>query len=206
MKIDNFVLPKNTLGNRFKCGIKFIPERTLNKYLDYILFVVKSGHKGEEVYNLCFKRGNAFNNLVFSQKSLEEYICFLQNVYNSTCSDNLNIEEEFLVKEGQKIVISSLNENYLKLCSVKEGIGASFRVFFVLSKEELGEYLLALNAFCREKKIIKELEKPNKPFLRQKEKESLYLNTIYILLNEALDRKDKKMFEVLSGEIKKLTK
>lgn len=206
MKINNFVLPKNTLGNRFKYGIKFIPERTLNKYLDYILFVVKNDHIGKEVYNLCFKRGNVFNNLVFSQNSLKEYIDFLGNVYNSTFSNNLNIEEEFCIKEGQKIVISSLNDNYLKICSVKEGMGNSLRVFFVLSKEELGEYLASLNALYREIKIVKELENPNRCFLRQKEKDNLYLDSLYILLDDALDRRDEEMFKLLSQEIKKIVR
>lgn len=203
MKISNFVLPKNTLGSRFKYGVKFIPERTLNKYLDYILFVVKNDHIGKEVYNLCFKRGNTFNNIIFSQNNLEEYIKFLGNVYENVFYNNLNIEE-FSIKEGQKIIISSLNENYLKICSVKEGIDSSVRVFFVFSKEELGEYLAALTALYRETKIIKELEKPNKCFLRQKEKDKLYLNTLYIFLDDALDRRDKQMFELLSEEIKKI--
>ncbi|WP_027624102.1 hypothetical protein [Clostridium lundense] len=204
MKINNFVLPKNTLGNRFKYGVKFIPERTLNKYLDYILFVVKNDHVGKEVYNLCFKRGDIFNNIVFSQNNLEKYIEFLTNAYKNVFSNNLNIEE-FSIKEGQKIIISSLNENYLKICSVKEGIDSSQkRVFFVFSKKELGEYLVALTALYREIKIVKELEKPNKCFLRQKEKDNLYLNALYVFLNDALDRRDKQMFELLSQEIKNL--
>nr|WP_241393025.1 IDEAL domain-containing protein [Clostridium tetanomorphum] len=169
-----------------------------------MLFVAKNDFKGQEVYNLCFKRSNEFNNFVFTQNKFTHYINFLKKVYFNV-KNSLDIEEEFLVKEGQKIVISSLNENYLKICSIKENKISNSRVFFVLSKEEIGEYLIALNAFYRERRIVEELNKTTTGFLRKIEKDKLYLNALYILINEALDSRNENMFKILSKEIKRFT-
>ncbi|GAA0719257.1 hypothetical protein GCM10008905_07020 [Clostridium malenominatum] len=203
MEINNFVLPKNALGNRFKFGIRFIPDRALNRYLDYILFVVKNDFKGEELYNLCFKAGRKFNNFIFDKNSFEGYLSFLKTIDGSEYSPENKISKEFLIKgDEQKVIISSLNEKYFKVLSVK----GEEKVFFVLTKEEIMQHLHALSSLYREKIMAEKLSKPLNNFLREYEKKEIYLGALNILLNDALDRNDKEKFIILSNEINKMKK
>lgn len=203
MEINNFVLPKNGLGNRFKLGIRFIPDRALNRYLDYILFVVKNDFKGDELYNLCFKAGRKFNNFIFDKNSFEEYLSFLKTIDSSEYSPENKISKEFLIKgDGHKITISSLNEKYFKMCSVK----GEEKVFFVVTKEEIMQHFSALSSLYREKVMTEKLNKPLKNFLREYEKKEIYLGALNVLLNEALDRNDKEKFIILSNEINRVLK
>lgn len=200
VEINNFVLPNNALGNRFKLGVRFTPDRTLNRYLDYILFVVKNDFKGEELYNLCFKKGRKFNNFTLTRDSFQEYLSFLKSIDDCEYSPENKIYKEFIAKgEKQKIIISSLNEDYFKVCSVKE----AEKVFFVLTREEIVEHLCALYSIYREKVLVDKLNKSSNNFLKVNEKNEIYLNALNILINDALDRNDKNTFNILCKEISK---
>ncbi|WP_125153024.1 hypothetical protein [Clostridium rectalis] len=203
MDINNFVLPKNALQNKFKYGIKFIPEKALNKYSHYMIVVVKSSLKGQGLYNICFKKNKNFNNYELNQNEFEEYINFLKS-FHSHFQNKKRISEEFFIKDKkQYITLSTLNDNYIKLCTEKEYENIKKRIFFVISKIELFQYINSLNAIYAELKMSKKLCNINNYFLVKKEKNKLYLNTLYILADEALDRKDRETFYMISREIQK---
>ncbi|WP_097027523.1 hypothetical protein [Clostridium peptidivorans] len=204
MKISNFVLSRNTIDNRFKYGIKFVPEKVLNKYLDYMLVVLKKLNEKEYGFNLTFKKDKLFNNIQLSTNEFKTYINMLYDFYNSSEKEE-NFEVEFIAKNSKdKIILTSLNDNHIKVCSIKENFNGEKRVFFILMKEELIDYITSLNAVYRENQIQRNLDGVSKEFIRKSERDALYLQTLYIWTNQALDNKDIEAFEVLSSEIKKI--
>jgi hypothetical protein len=204
VKISNFVLSRNTIDNRFKYGIKFVPEKTLNKYLDYMLVVLKKLNEKEDGFNLTFKKDKLFNNIQLSTNEFKTYINMLYDFYNSL-GEEKNVEVEFITKNSKdKIILTSLNDDYIKVCSVKQNFDEEKRVFFILMKEELIDYITSLNALYRENQIQRNLNGVSKDFIRKSERDALYLQTLYIWTNQALDNKDIKAFELLSSEIKKI--
>lgn len=204
MKISNFVLSRNTIDNRFKYGIKFVPEKVLNKYLDYMLVVLKKLNEREDGFNLTFKKDKLFNNIQLSTNEFKTYINMLYDFYNSL-GEEKNVEVEFITKNSKdKIILTSLNDEHIKVCSVKQNFDEEKRVFFILMKEELIDYITSLNAVYRENEIQRNLNGVSKGFIRKSERDALYLQTLYIWANHALDNKDIKAFELISSEIKKI--
>lgn len=204
MKISNFVLSRNTIDNRFKYGIKFVPEKVLNKYLDYMLVVLKKINEKEDGFNLTFKKDKLFNNMQLSTNEFKTYINMLYDFYNSL-GEEKNVEVEFIAKNSKdKIILTSLNDDHIKVCSVKQNFDEEKRVFFILMKEELIDYITSLNAVYRENEIQRNLNGVSKGFIRRSERDALYLQTLYIWANQALDNKDAKAFELISTEIKKI--
>ncbi|MPM93663.1 hypothetical protein SDC9_140803 [bioreactor metagenome] len=204
MKISNFVLSRNTIDNRFKYGIKFVPEKVLNKYLDYMLVVLKKLNEKEDGFNLTFKKDKLFNNIQLSTNEFKTYINMLYDFYNSL-GEEKNVEVEFITKNSKdKIILTSLNDDHIKVCSVKQNFDEEKRVFFILMKEELIDYITSLNAVYRENEIQRNLNGVSKGFIRKSERDALYLQTLYIWANQALDNKDIKAFELISSEIKKI--
>lgn len=204
MKISNFVLSRNTIDNRFKYGIKFVPEKVLNKYLDYMLVVLKKLNEKEDGFNLTFKKDKLFNNIQLSSNEFKTYINMLYDFYNSSEKEE-SLEVEFIARNSKdKIILTSLNDDHIKVCSIKENFSEEKRVFFILMKEELIDYITSLNAVYRENEIQRNLNGVSKGFIRKSEREALYLQTLYIWANQALDNKDIKSFELISSEIKKI--
>lgn len=204
MKISNFVLSRNKIDNRFKYGIKFVPEKVLNKYLDYMLVVLKKVNEEEDGFNLTFKKDKLFNNIQLSNNEFKTYINMLYDFYNSLGKEE-NVEVEFIAKNSKdKIMITSLDDEHVKICSIKENFSEEKRVFFMLMKEELVDYITSLNAIYRENQIQRNLDGVSKGFLRKSDRDALYLQALYIWANQALDNKDSKAFELISSEIKKI--
>lgn len=204
MKISNFVLSRNKIDNRFKYGIKFVPEKTLNKYLDYMLVVLKRLNEKEDGFNLTFKKDKLFNNIQLSANEFKTYINMVYDFYNSSEKEE-GLEAEFITKNlNARINFTSLNDNYIKVCSIKESLNGEKRVFFILMREEFIEYITSLNALYRENQIQRNLNGESKEFIRKSEKNAIYLQALYIWINQALDNKDIKAFELLSSEIKKI--
>ncbi|KHO39789.1 hypothetical protein [Clostridium tetani] len=199
MKINNFVVSKKNLNSKFKYGLKFIPERVLNKYSDYMLVVLRKNFKNKEFYNICFKKTTGFNNFTFDEEKFKEFIDFLNNFYKSLWKGKR--EDEFTIDdENKKIVLTLLDEKHMKISSVK----GENRVFFLLNKEEFKEYILSLDAIYRERKILNSLESTDIDFIKKEEKKELYLETLYILLNSSIDNRDEDRFNTISKEINRI--
>lgn len=105
------------------------------------------------------------------------------------------------------------------------------RVFFLLNKDELSYYITVMENIYYERNVIngldylknsldeangkgynkennKNLEKEvNRDYvLSQREKNNVYLQALYALVDEALDRKDKKTFYSICDQMKKYNK
>lgn len=105
------------------------------------------------------------------------------------------------------------------------------RVFFLLNKDELSDYITIMENIYYERSVIngldylknpldkangksynkennKNLEKEvNRDYvLSQREKNNVYLQALYALVDEALDRKDKKTFYSICDQMKKYNK
>ncbi|MDU1443010.1 hypothetical protein [Clostridium cochlearium] len=197
MKIDNFVVSRNILNSKFKYGLKFTPERVLNKYSDYMLVVIKKNFRNKEFYNMCFKKSTGFNNFTFTKDKFKNFIDFLNNFYKGTWSEKK--EEEFDI-DNKKIILTILNDEHIKISSVKD----ENRVFFLLNKEEFREYILSLDAVYRERKILNNLKNTKIDYMKKEEKKELYLETLYILLNDSIDNKDENRFNIISKEINRI--
>lgn len=201
MKINNFVVSKSILNSKFKYGLKFIPERVLNKYSDYMLVVIGKNFKSEEFYNMCFKKSTSFNNFTFNEEKFKVYISFLKNFYKDLWNEKR--DEEFISdNKNKKILLTILDEKHIKISAIKE----EKRVFFLLNKEEFKEYILSLDAIYRERKILNSLKNKNIDFIKKEEKKKLYLETLYILLNGSIDNRNKESFNVISREINRIKK
>ena len=201
MKINNFVVSKSILNSKFKYGLKFIPERVLNKYSDYMLVVIGRNFKSEEFYNMCFKKSTSFNNFTFNEEKFKVYISFLKNFYKDLWNEKR--DEEFISdNKNKKILLTILDEKHIKISAIKE----EKRVFFLLNKEEFKEYILSLDAIYRERKILNSLKNKNIDFIKKEEKKKLYLETLYILLNGSIDNRNKESFNVISREINRIKK
>lgn len=201
MKINNFVVSKSILNSKFKYGLKFIPERVLNKYSDYMLVVIGKNFKSEEFYNMCFKKSTSFNNFTFNEEKFKGYISFLKNFYKDLWNEKR--DEEFISdNKNKKILLTILDEKHIKISAIKE----EKRVFFLLNKEEFKEYILSLDAIYIERKILNSLKNTNIDFVKKEEKKKLYLETLYILLNGSIDNRDKESFNIISREINRIKK
>lgn len=200
MDIDNFTLPNSISKSKFKYGIKFIPERVLNKKVDYILIIIKTEFDNSETYSLCFRKGSKFINVELNYKDFKEYKEFLEKCGKYIYCNN-NIDEVFkLHKQRKNINIKSLNNEYFKLsCRKEDG-----NIFFSLGKDELEEFIQATLTIFRERNIVNKLHDVRLDFLSVENKNELYLKVLYVLLDNALDLKDKKRFNVICREINKL--
>ncbi len=203
---------------------------SLNKFTDKIKVYYHKYITGGESY-LDFYFGRTYkgklieNKFYMFKEDLKVYIHFLKDFYNVL---RLNINKKsdivhyFLIKDQGEICMSLIGENYVKLASKDNN---KTRVFFILNREELSYYIKIMENIYYERDIINGLDylktpldntnsanhsqrnnekKVNKDYvLSQKEKNNLYLQTLNILMNKALDKKDKKAFYYISNKMKK---
>ncbi|MDS1004316.1 hypothetical protein P9J83_12520 [Clostridium sporogenes] len=202
---------------------------SLNKFTDKIKVYYHKYITGESYFDFYFGRtykGKLIENKFYMFKEdLKVYIHFLKDFYNVL---RLNINKKsdivhyFLIKDQGEICMSLIGENYVKLASEDNN---KTRVFFILNREELSYYIKIMENIYYERDIINGLDylktpldntnstnhnqrnnenKVNKDYvLSQKEKNNLYLQTLNILMNKALDKKDKKAFYYISNQMKK---
>ncbi|ENK1243275.1 hypothetical protein AB2063_001410 [Clostridium botulinum] len=202
---------------------------SLNKFTDKIKVYYHKYITGESYFDFYFGRtykGTLIENKFYMFKEdLKVYIHFLKDFYNVL---RLNINKKsdivhyFLIKDQGEICMSLIGENYVKLASEDNN---KTRVFFILNREELSYYIKIMENIYYERDIINGLDylktpldntnstnhsqrnnenKVNKDYvLSQKEKNNLYLQTLNILMNKALDKKDKKAFYYISNQMKK---
>lgn len=202
---------------------------SLNKFTDKIKVYYHKYITGESYFDFYFGRtykGKLIENKFYMFKEdLKVYIHFLKDFYNVlrlNINKKLDTVHYFLIKDQGEICMSLIGENYVKLASEDNN---KTRVFFILNREELSYYIKIMENIYYERDIINGLDylktpldntnstnhsqrnnekKVNKDYvLSQKEKNNLYLQTLNILMNKALDKKDKKAFYYISNQMKK---
>ncbi|EJP6471636.1 hypothetical protein NHI66_000888 [Clostridium botulinum] len=202
---------------------------SLNKFTDKIKVYYHKYITGESYFDFYFGRtykGKLIENKFYMFKEdLKVYIHFLKDFYNVlrlNVNKKSDIVHYFLIKDQGEICMSLIGENYVKLASEDNN---KTRVFFILNREELSYYIKIMENIYYERDIINGLDylktplnntnstnhsqrnnekKVNKDYvLSQKEKNNLYLQTLNILMNKALDKKDKKAFYYISNQMKK---
>ncbi|WP_409069664.1 hypothetical protein ACFLKB_09805 [Clostridium sp. FAM 1755] len=215
--------------NKLTYCTEVTPAISLNKFTDKIKVYYHKYITGESYFDFYFGRtykGKLIENKFYMFKEdLKVYIHFLKDFYNVL---RLNINKKsdivhyFLIKDQGEICMSLIGENYVKLASEDNN---KTRVFFILNREELSYYIKIMENIYYERDIINGLDylktpldntnstnhshrnnekKVNKDYvLSQKEKNNLYLQTLNILMNKALDKKDKKAFYYISNQMKK---
>lgn len=211
MKINNFVLYENNKNDSFAYGTKFIPKRTLNKSTDSMVASIEKYVSGKDTYNISFKKNNSgktySNSYSFTKKIFKQYINFLTNFTIDAVNNQSNLEKSFTVEPECEIILSSLDKEHVKICSVKHKQNSLNRIFFTLLKKELLTYINVLENIYEGKEIMSSLGYEMgfliNP-LSKKERDELYLSTLYALADGALDGKDKKAFYNISKEIKRI--
>lgn len=210
MEINNFILPNYSKGDNFEYGIKIVPKRIPDRLTDSIIVSIEKNIKGKNRYNLCFKRKRELevinNSYSLSKEVFKEYISFLVKFVNELNEENKN-NKEFNIKNQGKIIISSLNKEYIKISSTRVNNNSSVRVFFTLSEKELLTYINVLKDIYLEKCInnylIYQMNYLVNP-LTKEERKNLYIGALYAFADSALDNRDKKRFDMLSKEIGKI--
>ncbi len=210
MEINNFILPNYSKGDNFEYGIKIVPKRIPDRLTDSIIVSIEKNIKGKNRYNLCFKRKRDLkvinNSYSLSKEVFREYISFLVEFANELNGENKN-NKEFNIKNQGKIIISSLNKEYIKISSIKVINNSSVRVFFTLSEKELLTYINVLKDIYLEKCInnylIYQMNYLVNP-LTKEERKNLYIGALYAFADSALDNRDKNRFDMLSKEIRKI--
>lgn len=211
MKINNFVLYENSKNDSFAYGTKFIPKRTLNKLTDSMVASIEKYVSGKDTYNISFKKNNNgkthSNSYSFTKKIFKQYIDFLTNFTIDAANNQSNLEKSFTVEPEGEIILSSLDKDHVKICSVKHKQNSSSRIFFTLLKKELLTYINVLENIYAGKEIMSSLGYEMgfliNP-LSKKERDELYLSTLYALADGALDGRDEKAFYNISKEIKRV--
>ncbi|WP_282056926.1 IDEAL domain-containing protein [Clostridium botulinum] len=209
--------------------------KSLNKFTDKIKVFYHKYITGESYFDFYFGRtykGKLIENKFYMFKEdLRLYIHFLKNFYNVlkiTVNKQSDIIHYFFIKDQGEICISLIGEDYVKLASEDN---SKTRVFFLLNKDELSDYITIMENIYYERSVIngldylknpldkangksynkennKNLEKEvNRDYvLSQREKNNVYLQALYALVDEALDRKDKKTFYSICDQMKKYNK
>lgn len=210
MEINNFILPNYSKDDNFEYGIKIVPKRIPDKLTDSIIVSIEKNIKGKNRYNLCFKRRRELdvinNSYSLSKEVFEEYISFLIRFVNNLNEYNKN-NMEFNIRNQGKIIISSLNKEYIKISSTRINDNSSTKVFFTLAERELLTYIDVLKDIYREKCIDSYLNYQMNYLvnpLTKEERKSLYIDALYAFADNALDNRDKKRFDMLSKEITKI--
>jgi hypothetical protein len=205
MEISKFILPKIEDDSSYQ--IKLIPDKVLNKMTDYIIVSFNDLINCNLSFKKNINRQIIDNQYSLTRDELKRYINFLNKI-NNRFMNNEHIEyKEFIIKNGEKIVINSLNQDCVKMCSIKNNVDKQNRNFFVLFKDEFTTYI----------KVLKQVYFGNKPKIKydseiflnpitKKERDEIYLEALYVFANGALDLKDKRRFEAISSEIKSLDK
>lgn len=211
MEINSFILPKYSKGEKFEYGVKLIPSRTLDRLTDSLVISVEKSVKGNELFNICFKKRQnghlAVNKFVLTEAQFKNYINFLTKFIGKNNKVEKNIKTEFTIENGGKIITSSLNEDYMKISSVKVEQDSLAKVFFTLLKTEMLAYIEALKDVYLGKEITSLLTY-NMGYLitpiRKKERDKIYLESLYIFIDYALDHRNRELFELLSKEVQRI--
>lgn len=211
MEINNFTLSNHYKSEKFKYGMKLIPNKSLNRLTDNLIVYIEKNVVGKDKYNICFKKkidyNLACNSYRLSRKKFEEYILFLTEFNGKYCNDKNNIEDEFIIEDENKIIITSLNKKYIKISSIGSNNDSLTKIFFTLLKEELSIYIAALKKILREVKVDNSLSYQMEYLINpinKKERDKLYLEALYAFANSILDNGNREAFNLISKEINRI--
>lgn len=217
MESNNFISLLHKDDKKLLFGIKMIPDRAMDRLTDNLLIYIEKCLNHWDKYFIIFKKkcrnDIRINSYGLTKKGLKSYIDFLQNFYENFDFIDNNICTNFNFGNIGTVSLKILHSNFLKITSSKtDNAALSFNLFFVLSKKELLSYITKLKAIFSGKEIESYF---NTSFnnisclmthpLTKKEKDSFYINTLYLLADNSLDLKDKKAFSNISKEILKVT-
>lgn len=211
MEINDFVLSKNAQGEKFQYGVKLMPNRTLDKLTDSMIISKEKDISKTDIYNICFKRRQGHrivsNNFILSEKSFEQYMDFILKFNESSFTVEKSIKSEFIIGNLGKIILSSLNKDYIKISSEKTGNSSLDKVFFTLLKTELLAYIKVLRNIYSGKEIASSLNYSMGYLinpLSKLEREQLYLDALYVFIDSALDHRNRHAFDLLSKEVQRV--
>lgn len=217
MESNNFISLSREDDKKLFFGIKMVPDKAMDRLTDSLSIYIEKCLNHWDKYYIIFKKKCSndirVNSYGLTKKGLRSYIDFLQNFYEDYDSVNNNISSNFNFGNIGTVSLKILHSNYLKITSRKSDDAIpSLNLFFVLGKKELLSYITKLKAIFSGKEIENYFESSfNKMScittqpLTKKEKDSLYINTLYLLADNSLDLKDKKAFSNISKEILKVT-
>ncbi|MBV7276503.1 IDEAL domain-containing protein [Clostridium sp. PL3] len=204
MKINNFILSGSSESEDFEYGMEILPKKIPNKLTDRINVSIEKKIIGKNRYNLSFKRKVKFeiinNNYNLSKEIFGKYINFLVSfIYGLSKS-----KEEFNIENQGRIMISFLNEEFIKIVAIVNNNDNSNKVFFTLSKQELLIYIEILKNIYFERYVdiysnyqMNYLVNP----ITKEERKNIYVGALYAFIDSALDNRDEDMFYQLSKEI-----
>ncbi|WP_368488584.1 IDEAL domain-containing protein [Clostridium sp. BJN0013] len=199
MDISDFIVSDRKEHNGFKYGIKLIPKRAMDKFVDSILILARKNINGHSKYKISFKKRCGFktilNDFELEEKDFLNYIKFLTNFKTSN-----NKSEKFQVENFNSIELTFLNKEMIKISVEKD----STRLFFSISITELEFYIGMLKNMNLDnvgKSSIYYMNYIIEPLMK-KEREKLYTEILYTLIDGALDNKNEKLFSSLCKELK----
>ena len=211
MEISSYILSKHSESEKFEYGVKLMPNRTLDKFTDSMVISKEKSISNIDVYNICFKRRQGFrivlNNFSLSQDCFKQYLNFLIRFNEKNQELETNIKSEFVIQNWGKIILSSLNKDYIKISSEKVDSSSLDKVFFTLLKTELLSYIKVLENIYLGKETASSLSYEMGHLinpLSKKERDNLYLDALYVFIDSALDNRNKHAFDMLSKEVQRV--
>lgn len=199
MDISDFIVSNTKEHNGFKYGIKLVPKRAMDKFVDSILILARRNINGHSKYKISFKKRCGFktilNDFELEERDFSNYIKFLTDFKTS-----INKSEKFQVENFNTIELTFLNKEMIKISVEKD----STRLFFSISIAELEFYISMLKNMYLDNVRNSSIYYMNyviNPLMR-KEREKLYTEILYTLIDGALDNKNKDLFSSLCKELK----
>ena len=198
MDISNFVVLKEHDNGDFEYGIKLIPKRSMDKFVDSIFISNVSNIKGYSDYKISFQKRCGFNTVLndfkMGEKDFLNYIEFLSKFKNSRSKSR-----KFRIHNFGEIELTYLKDNMIKISSVN----GYNKLFFTISKEELAYYIWILKKVHRENldssfNLHKNLAVNP---ITSLEKRELYTEILYTFIDGALDSNNKELFYSLCNKL-----
>ena len=199
MDMSDFIVSNTKEHNGFKYGIKLVPKRAMDKFVDSILVLARKKINEHSRYKISFKKRCGFktvlNDFELEEKDFLNYIKFLTNFKTSN-----NKSEKFQVENFNILELTFLNKEMIKISVEKD----STRLFFSISISELEFYINMLKNIYSDNMKNPSIYYMNYIInpLMKKEREKLYSEVLYTLIDGALDNKNKELFNSLCKELK----
>ena len=199
MDISNFVVLKEHENGDFEYGIKLIPKRSMDKFVDSIFISNVSNIKGYSDYKISFQKRCGFNTVLndfkLGEKDFLSYIEFLSEFKSSSFKSS-----KFKVRNFGEIELTYLQSDMIKISSTN---GCN-KLFFTISKEELAYYIWILKKVHRENldNFFNPYKNPTMNPITSMEKRKLYTEILYILIDGALDSNNEELFYSLCNKLK----
>lgn len=216
MESNNFISLSKQSGRKLIFGIKMIPDKSMNRLTDKLAVYIEKHINHRDKYYISFSKKCSndilMDSYMLTKKELKSYIDFLNSFYQNFDLTSGRIEDNFIFEHIGVVSIKILHSDFLKISSASSNTLQQPCLFFILSKNELFSYVNKLKAIYSGKEIdnyfnssFNAISSPGIRTLTKKERDSLYVNTLYLLADNSLDLKNKKAFNSISKEILKVT-